>query len=498
MAAAFGVFAVALPFAWVTYPPLTDFPFHAAQTSILANYRDPSFHFQDQFELQPLAVPYLSSYALGGLFMLVLPPIAATKLASVILLVCVPAGVATLCWGMQKSPLLGLAALPVVWGSLTHWGFVHFVAAIGLFAAALGLTLRLFDQPSRRVSVALGAVLCALHFTHVFRVPFALLAALLAALLTMRRPAELRRLLAPLSLPTLLFATFWWRRPRALEQEQLELGLHRDRMGAFFDFVVGSFRDPREIELAKAHLWLLAAVALASVLIGWSRRQPWDRFRRRATAAVALAVLGLFLGYWVLPMEIGSWWYVFPREATATLVIALALLPDLPRAFGPRAVLAGLLIVSAASTDRLVLRHWSAFDDSLRDFHAIKESLPQAPRLLYLVFDHAGSTRTTTPYLHVPAYVQAERGGWLSFQFASFGASPVKYRSDAGAVVPPPVPRRWEWTPHKFKVREHGRFFDWFLIRDRHDPHRWLAADPSIVLVRREGTFWLFTRRVTP
>ena len=39
-----------------------------------------------------------------------------------------------------------------------------------------------------------------------------------------------------------------------------------------------------------------------------------------------------------------------------------------------------------------------------------------------------GSGAINTPFIHLPAYVQAERGGWLSFQFATWGASPVVYR----------------------------------------------------------------------
>ena len=40
-------------------------------------------------------------------------------------------------------------------------------------------------------------------------------------------------------------------------------------------------------------------------------------FEATASAVVLSCVLGLLLGYLVLPMEIGVWWYVYPREATA-------------------------------------------------------------------------------------------------------------------------------------------------------------------------------------
>jgi hypothetical protein len=68
-------------------------------------------------------------------------------------------------------------------------------------------------------------------------------------------------------------------------------------------------------------------------------------------------------------------------------------------------------------------------------------------------------------------------------------------RAEPGAVVPPVVPLRWEWTPQRFSVLEHGAFFDWFLIRDRSSPAARFTADPSIELVAHEGSWWLFRRR---
>jgi hypothetical protein len=64
--------------------------------------------------------------------------------------------------------------------------------------------------------------------------------------------------------------------------------------------------------------------------------------------------------------------------------------------------------------------------------------------------------------------------------------------------VPPPTPLRWEWTPQKFRVLEHGTFFDWFLVRSASRPDRLFEADPSIRSVAREGSWWLYRRRAEP
>ena len=109
------IYAIAAPFAAARYPAMTDLPFHAAQTSTLRHWLDPSFHQQDQFEIHPLAVPYLSMYAIGAALMTIFPMIVAVKIAAAVMLALLPAGLAVLFHGMKKSPLLGLLGLgPVV------------------------------------------------------------------------------------------------------------------------------------------------------------------------------------------------------------------------------------------------------------------------------------------------------------------------------------------------------------------------------------------------
>jgi hypothetical protein len=220
---------------------------------------------------------------------------------------------------------------------------------------------------------------------------------------------------------------------------------------------------------------------------------------RAALVGLGCAATSLLL-YLVLPMKIGDWWYVYPREATAACFLGLALLPDLPRARGLRALLVAATAAASLPMIGVVARNYAAWDPATRDFEAITRGLPLAPKLLYLVFDHSGSTRTQSPFTHLPAYVQAERGGSLSYHFAIYGASPLLYRPRERRedIVPPPTPPRWEETPEAFDVLDRGRFFDWFLVRRPERPDAIFAADPTIVLEKNEGAWWLYRRRLTP
>lgn len=503
------LYAIALPFTAARYPPMTDLPFHAAQTSTIRHWLDPSFHQQDQFEAHPLAVPYLSMYAIGAALMLVFPMIIAVKIAAAVMLALLPAGLAVMFHGMKKSPLLGLLGLGAVWTSLTHWGFLNFMGALGLFAMAVGFTFLLVDKPTRGRQLALGLTLVALFFTHIFRYPFALCAVVGTAIVMYPVTRRLRPIALPLAPAIALFLVWLRVRPTVLAAKIGPLRLHPERLAELVPDLMGAFSDPAEKRAFDRFFSIAVIVALIGLALRvWAhldeRDRPtprggltWDALALLVPLACAAVFLVLFL---VLPMEIGLWWYVYPREATAAAFLFLGVFPDLPRSFLPRAVLAGALASAGLGVTAVVTKNYAVFDRATDDFAAITKQIPRAPRLLYLVFDHAGSTRTNTPFIHLPAYVQAEKGGWLSFHFATWGALPFPYRprDQPGAVVPPPVPLRWEWTPQAFNVTRNGAFFDWFLVRRGASPDALFQADPTIERVDHVGTWWLYRRRATP
>jgi hypothetical protein len=172
----------------------------------------------------------------------------------------------------------------------------------------------------------------------------------------------------------------------------------------------------------------------------------------------------------------------------------LAAVPNLPRPGWARVSLVSLVGVATGAMALFVATEWSRFDRLNADFRAILPAIPGSPRLMYLVFDHRGLPKRHSPFVHFPAWVQAEKGGWLSFHFARWGIFPVRYREPNAGVVPPPLPHDWEWRPQDFRVERDGAWFDTFLVRHSIDPSELFAADPRIRLVTREGTWWLYRR----
>jgi hypothetical protein len=493
-------YVIGAPFWAAEYPMMTDFPFHTASASIFRHYLDRGWHFHEQFVFQLFSVPYVTFYALAAIFMLVLPPLVATKLAAALMLSLLPAGLMVLCWGLRKSPLLGLWGLVPVWGAVTHWGFINYVAALGLFAMALGLALRLAEQSSPKLQGLLVAVLILLFFTDVFLFPSTMVALLVVALAMNRRVDSLRGLIVPAAVAGALFVTWWATRPDPMGAatgwlRPPDFGRLTEAGRYAFDIFVGD--DDTEMFRRTGLLFALTAIVL--FVVAAFRLRSWPKAGWVVPGLVAVGlVIALFVAlYLTLPMEKGVWWYVFPREITAAIFFVPALLPDLPKKTWAELGFVVWTAVCVAPLAEHVADAHGEFGTTTTHFRAIVQELPRAPKLLYLVYDHEGSRAQSSPYVHLPAYAQAERGGWLSYHVAQFEFSPLRYRdeSDAEAEVPPKTPVRWEWSPQLFQLDEHGAFFDWFLVRRVSSPDGLFASDPSIGRVAHFENWWLYHRR---
>ena len=243
-------------------------------------------------------------------------------------------------------------------------------------------------------------------------------------------------------------------------------------------------------------LFGVTAIVLLLAAAPRLRRTVQDRWLVAAHGVVAVVIVVSLAFYLVLPMEIGSWWYVYPREVTFVAFLIPSLLPNLPRNAWAQLGFVVFTAFAIIPIVRLTAEAHRDFGATTTHFREIVRELPRGPKLLYLVYDHHGSRARNSPYVRLPAYVQAERGGWLSFHFAEMGASPLRYRSreDDNAVVPPRVPVRWEWSPELFDLEEHGGFFDWFLVRRQASPADLFAADTSIRRVAHFEDWWLYRR----
>jgi hypothetical protein len=507
-ALALGVYVLVFPFTQARYPPLTDLPFHAAQASILRHYFDPAFHFREQFSIHPLEAPYVSMYVVGALSAFVLPITVASKLMAVSMLALVPAGLAVLLAGMKKNPLWAVLGLGLTWCTLSQWGFLSYMGATGLVAMSAGFALMVVDNPTRARKLLLGASLIVLFFTHVYRFPFAVAAIVLAAWLVFPVTGRFSVLARPLA-PGLLLFVFWLAiRPSALSLAFTGLGFHPERIGYVVEHLFGSYwpqegmrptaegNTERAIALGSIALAVLAVVAALVLRSREAPPAPSDTARlwsRRMTLFPLVYAAGLFVLYLTLPLDVGQWFFVYPREIVGVALFLLAAVPEMPRRLPARALVLGLMALAVAPMAAFVSQRFREFDQVTMDFRNVVQAMPRAPRLLYLIYDLRGSQKRASPFLHLPAWIQAEKGGALAFHFARWGFYPVRYR-DLSPAVPPPFEERSEWTPQNFDVFAQGPWFDTFLVRHYIEPHDLFDRDPTIHRVAHFGTWWIYRR----
>lgn len=494
-AVAVSLYVVVAPLTASRYPPMTDLPFHATFGATFLHYWDPSYHLQEQFRLAPFSHPYMSLYALHALLMVIFPMMVALRIAIVVHLLLVPAGLAVLFHGAKKSPLLGLLGLGICWGNLTHWGFLNYVGALGLFAMVIGLALMVVDRPTRGRQAALVAALLALYFSHIFRYPFGIAAVVGTGIVMFPATRRVRPLVLPVLAAVLLFVVWWKIRPPSLDGK-VDVAPHLDRIRTeLANALTDGFKDDGLRRAMMTYFdiaWGVALVAAGHALLRRLRRQrrftAWDAGVTLVPLACAAVFFTMFL---VLPLFIGQWFYVYPREATAAVVILCGASPDLPRVPWLRVPMVAALCAGGLLVARQARLHYADFAEDAEHFHAVTRHIGKAPKLFYDISDHTVTNRTVSAFSHMAAYVQAEKGGWMSWSFAVWNQSPVTYRdrNEPGVVPLPPHP---SWTP------KDKPFYDWILVRKAVSPAPAFARDPNIKLVDHQGKWWLFHRTYAP
>ena len=500
------------PLVVVTYPPLTDLPLHAAQMAIFGRLADPAYGFAEQFQLQLVQAPSFGPYLVGGGLGRVLPIALAAKLTTALCVAMLPVGLASYFRAAGRSPMLGVVGLGLVWNQLTHWGFIGFVAATGLTLLAMSATLRLLREPTRRRSWALGLALLAVPLFHVSRAPIAVAAVILLAVAIY--PAT-RRLwpIVPAVMPTLaLLGAWWWTSSAPLgslvfgRPDWSRLDNLTPRLWLAYVGDAGAAERALVTGLAAALVGSRFAPAgwSPSRLVAAGQRDPnpaerplaWSVGVSAVPLVLALAHLGLYL---TLPMSIGRWWYVFPREVLPAVLFLLAATPGLPRLVGIRMPLVAAVCVAAALHGGFITDQFQRFERLTTDFRHALSQTPARPRLMYLVFDHGDFPKRTSPFVHLPGWVQAEKGGSLSHHLVNLNLYPVAYRGGPhrrGLRTPPDLGEKWAWRPQDFRVEKHGAWFDTFLVRNRRvDPSVLFDRDPNVQLMGRFGTWYLYRRQ---
>jgi hypothetical protein len=484
-AALLGAALMAVPL-WVgRYLPLLDLPQHLALATVLLRHGDPAWVLGPYFEAQHGELtPYWTHYlALEGLGQ-VLSMDAASRVFATAYVLALPWAAMALLRALGRPPALGLLSIPLALNANFYYGFLAYCAGVVLMMWTLALVAREMDAPRTSRAPAIAVLAAALFFTHVQPFAFLLLGA--AMLVPFGDAPWWKRVLRTWPLGPAVVGLFLpWLYLATTPQPGVEryfppigtpgarfqdLG---DRVRGFPDAVAGSYQDGSDGIL-------LGAVAVA-LIAGARARETVAIVPMRRAVALLLAAL---VCYGTLPVAIQGQWNIAQRFAW----LAALLLPFALRQ-APRWLPAATVALAAATAANAARQH-VRFEREAAPFDRALAAIAPGSRVLGLTYDPKGRVLERWPYLHFEQYAVVRGGGMAAHSFAANAPLPVRLRTGAR------LPASEVWRPHHFRYHDHGRYFDYFLVRDPGgdaDPLR--ALEAHVEEVFRGGAWRVYRRR---
>lgn len=470
---ALGLAALAMAPLRHEFPPITDFPEHAATIATLADSWT-SGPLSTWYELDFVHTQYWLMAVLGALLApLVGGPVAALKVLLVLSSVGLVAALMRLAKTFELDERLALVAIPLLWSRPFTLGFIPFVMAAPLVVWALAEVGGVV-APTRRAHVLVAALCLAVFFLNLASVVWLCVAAV-AVVAT--RKLEWRRLigLGALVVPVVAWLGFsdvtnvdssrfavsmdgrWWSPKHLLLEAPSWL---TDRWSGDFDVV------------------LLAALVLAIAVLAEARS-----FNRPALA-LCLSTAALTLA---LPFERGWLWGLSTRFLPVTLMVA-------PFVWNKRA--RGVVVAAFAAigliTSWNVDQHVARAQEELRGVSLLK-ALPVGKRVLQLTFDDGSAVVNDSIVSHASAYHRVWNHGANEPSFVDLPQSVVSYRE---GKAPWTRPWPWEFKPNEYDNAREGAQYDFVLTRGQGTsfPPPTGTAGPTWALLRESGAWRLYSR----
>ena len=482
-------------------PAMVDLPQHAAQVALLRDLLSGSSPWLAAFRINWLA-PYLVGDMIALALTLLMPVAAALKLALSLAYCAFIAALVALRRHFDADARLDWRLLLPFFGYAFAWGLFPF-----LISAPVAICLILaLDRYCLRPSSGRGAItaLLALVLLSSHGLTFIFCMAVAGCLYTarMRTPAAWLRHLWPLLLPGLAAIASFIISTRLQQQfggidsvGPLVWNLGWKRIPKLLLYSLGSDPEPA----------LIPAMLVLPLL-------PWMLglrvARERLHAGVLLAVT--LLVSLTVPVSVMGTGLVYTRFALfvlpgyALLFAARAAAPVESGAGGHgmltlRRPTAGQRMAVACAVPLAVVVTWIVlgmhtvhavrFAREAADFEPILAAMAPAQRAISLSFSpQSDSAGNSMAYLHFASWYQAEKHGWVDFNFAWFPEQIVRFQS----AYLPAIGYNFDHAPASFDWQKHqAQSYRYFVVR--HDsalPASLFAGADCAPVVRLVSGAW--------
>jgi hypothetical protein len=406
--------------------PMVDLPQHAAQVALLHDLVLGQSKWQSLVYVNYFT-PYFAGYAPALLLSFVMPVLAALKLIFTVAYLGFVAACVALRRELGGDARLDWLFIPSFFGIVFAIGLYTFMIAAPLGVLFMLLALRHARNPTLRMGLFLLIADIGLFFAHGLIFLFANIVGAFFVLLKSRSFVRLLQAAVPYVAVGLLCLAYTVARLRF----EFEYVPPRDSWPSFF----WSLDDPSRFGMpyfwagwgARADPWrnlftlLFVAMLAAPYVLG-------ARFNWREPAALVPFFLTLLI------------WLICPRRAVATDELyrrfSLFILPGYAWMFLPVRTASSRLrslwlpvicwIFIAVHTQRLI-----TFAEDSAPFEEVLAAAEPGERALGAVFDQSSrGIGAVSVYMHWAAWYQAERGGFVDFNFARYVPQIVRYRPD--------------------------------------------------------------------
>lgn len=484
--------AIGLLTIWIApRPPMIDLPQHAGQVALLRDLVQHRSPWAGELRIN-LFTPYLIGYGLALPLAFIMPVAAAMKLVLSAAFLGFAAASRAIARHLGAAKTLDAYPLIGFFGFAYGWGLYTFLVAAPVGLAFILLGLRYARAPSTGKAVGLSALGAVLLFCHglVF-----ILCVGVGGLLYLVNTRSVRALFDYAWPYVVLVAGCGAYVLISREMEKAGVGdpaATRIDMGAINErlalLTVGPF-DNTDSHRAAVLFLALTVLPLAAGL----RIRP-----TRERLAIAGGVFGVLM---LCPLDAWATNLLYPR-------FTLFLLPAYAWLFEPRAApgrpsptTRALMTygVHAAAVFAVGMHTVQAalFARESRAFEQVLAAAQPGQRALSLVIDPKGGAGIESPYLHFPLWYQAEKHGFVEFNFAWYLPQIARYRTIDAQTVRPYLalkPLTFDWR------RQGGERYRYIFVRsgDGVPNGYWNGAACSPALAAQAGPWMLFENRPCP
>lgn len=486
-------------------PPLADLPQHAGQVMLLRDLLEHASPWQSLVQLN-LLTPYLIGYGLALPLTYLMPVAAALKCLMTVAYL----GFVASCVGFRRH-LHGDARLdwlfvPGCFGFAFGWGFYTFLVAAPLGILFIWLTYGYATALSVKKGVAIALAGAVLFFCHGLVFLFACAVGVGFVLFKQRPLARGVKALAPF-VPLGLLCIAYVLRSRATDP----------LLGQTVpDIVVFKWGwNLHRVLSLPVYVWGMSkSAAMYLPLVALMFAAPWlwrDKINR--DRAVIVPMLAVTFIWFAVPDAALKTGYLYHRFALFLLpAYALMFCPAPRPASDARASASGSALGSPWTAWRgvgvqaaIIAGCWIFLTDQAVRLHRfaaenapLEKLLARAEpgqRALNLVFDRESPAYgSIAAYMHQALWYQAEKHGFVDFNFATFVPQIARFKPGMLPLQPPALegdPRRFDWT------KDNGRQYRYFFVHKAGPvPENFFVNNEcDVVQVVQEGEWSLYERR---